>query len=58
MRNSDNNQINIPQAREAGDPGGQMFKNVCPIHTVNYVRNNRISAGHIQNIKYITAITI
>ena len=87
MSNSNNNQINVPQAREAmdrfkmqaaqevgvnltngynghltsreaGSVGGQMVKNVCPIRTVNYVRNNRISAGHIQNIKYITAITI
>ena len=30
MSNSNNNQINIPQAREAGDLGGQMVKNVCP----------------------------
>ena len=87
MSNSNNNQINIPQAREAmdkfkmqaaqevgvnlqsgynghltsreaGSVGGQMVKNVCPTRTVNYVRNNRISAGHVQNIQYITCFTI
>ena len=30
MSNSNNNQINIPQAREAGDLSGQMVKNVYP----------------------------
>ena len=87
MSNSNNNQINIPQAREAldrfkmqaaqevgvnltngynghltsreaGSVGGQMVKNVCLIRTVNYVRNNRISARHIQNVVYIASITI
>ena len=87
MSNSNNNQINIPQAREAmdrfkmqaaqevgvnltngynghltsreaGSVGGQMVKNVCPIRTVNYVRNNRISAGHAQNVRYIAAVSI
>ena len=53
-----NNQINVPQAREAGSVGGQMVKNVCPTRTVNYVRNNRISAGHVQSIRYITCFTI
>ena len=82
-----NNQINVPQAREAmdkfkmqaasevgvnltngynghltsreaGSVGGQMVKNICPTRTVNYVRKNRIIAGHIQNIQYITAFTI
>ena len=87
MSNSNNNQINIPQAREAmdrfkmqaaqevgvnltngynghltsreaGSVGGQMVKNVCPIRTVNYVRNNRISAGHLQSVAYIVSVTI
>ena len=82
-----NNQINVPQAREAmdkfkmqaasevgvnlsngyngnltsreaGSVGGQMVKNVCPTRTINYVRNNRISAGHVQSIQYITCFTI
>ena len=82
-----NNQINVPQAkqameqfkmqaaqevgvnltngynghltsREAGSVGGQMVKNVCPTRTVNYVRNNRIAMGHVQNIQYITTLTV
>ena len=82
-----NNQINVPQAREAmdkfkmqaasevgvnltngynghltsreaGSVGGQMVKNICPIRTVNYVRNIRISAGHAQNVRYIAALTL
>ena len=82
-----NNQINIPQAREAmdkfkmqaasevgvnltngynghltsreaGSVGGQMVKNVCPIRTTNYVRNNRIETGHVQIVQYIASFTI
>lgn len=82
-----NNQINIPEAREAmdkfkmqaasevgvnlkngyngdltsreaGSVGGQMVKNVCPIRTTNYVRNNRITTGHVQSVQYITSFTI
>ena len=84
---NNNNQLNIPQAkeamnrfkmqaasevgvnltngynghltsREAGSVGGQMVKNVSPTRTVNYVRNNRIAMGHVQNIRYITSFTI
>ena len=87
MSNSNNNQINIPQAREAmdrfkmqaaqevgvnlqngynghltsreaGSVGGQMVKKMCPVQTVNYVRNNRISAGHVQSVQYIAALSI
>ena len=82
-----NNQINIPEARqamdnfkmqaaqevgvnlqqgynghltsrEAGSVGGQMVKNICPVRTADYVRNNRISAGHVQAVRYITAVTV
>ena len=45
-------------SREAGSVGGQMVKNVCPVRTVNCIRNNRISAGHTQTVEYIAAITI
>jgi hypothetical protein len=87
MSNSNNNQINVPQAREAmdrfkmqaaqevgvnltngynghltsreaGSVGGQMVKNICPVRTADYVRNNRISAGHVQAVRYITAVTV
>ena len=82
-----NNQINVPQAKQAmeqfkmqaaqevgvnltngynghltsraaGSVGGQMVKNICPTRTVNYVRKNRIAMGHVQNIQYITTLTV
>ena len=84
---NNNNQLNIPQAREAmdrfkmqaaqevgvnlqngynghltsreaGSVGGQMVKNVCPGRTKKYERVSRVSAGYIQEIAYITAISI
>ena len=87
MSNSNNNQINIPQAREAmdrfkmqaasevgvnltngynghltsreaGSVGGQMVKKMCPERTQKFERISRISAGYIQEIAYITAVTI
>ena len=42
----------------SGSVGNQVVKNVCPTQTVNYVRNNRISAGHVQTVQYIAAITV
>ncbi|MDD6201178.1 MAG: alpha/beta-type small acid-soluble spore protein [Firmicutes bacterium] len=82
-----NNQINVPQAREAmdkfkmqaasevgvnlqngynghltsreaGSVGGQMVKNICPIRTRDFVRQNRVSEGHIRKIRYIVALTV
>ena len=87
MSNSNNNQLNIPQAREAmdrfkmqaaqvvgvnltngynghltsreaGSVGGQMVKNVCPGRTKKFERISRISAGYVQSVEYITAITL
>ena len=87
MSNSNNNRINIPQAREAmdrfkmqaaqevgvnlqsgynghltsreaGSVGGQMVKKMCPERTQKFERISRISAGYIQEIAYITAVTI
>ena len=82
-----NNQINIPQAREAmdkfkmqaaqevgvnltngynghltsreaGSVGGQMVKKMCPVRNMKFERNNRILAGHVQKVEYITSITL
>ena len=82
-----NNQINVPQAREAmdkfkmqaasevgvnltngynghltsreaGSVGGQMVKNNCPIRTYTFERSNRIAAGHILTVQYITIISL
>ena len=84
---SNNNRINVPQAkqameqfkmqaanevgvnlkngyngdltsREAGSVGGQMVKNVCPVRSARFDRNNRIAPGHVQTVQYIAAITI
>ena len=85
--NGKNNQLNVPQAREAmdkfkmqaasevgvnlkegyngdltsreaGTVGGQMVKKMLPTRTINYVRNNRILAGHVQAVQYIASITV
>ncbi len=82
-----NNQINVPQAREAmdkfkmqaaqevgvnltngynghltsreaGSVGGQMVKNKCPVRTMKFERHNRIAMGHIQTVRYITAVIV
>ena len=82
-----NNQINVPQAREAmdrfkmqaaqevgvnltngynghltsreaGSVGGQMVKNNCPVRTMKFVRHKRIAVGHVQNVRYIAALSI
>ena len=86
MSNSNNNQINIPQAREAmdrfkmqaaqevgvnltngynghltsreaGSVGGQMVKNICPIRTATYHRQNRIAQGHTVTVRYIASVS-
>ena len=87
MSSKNNNQLNIPQAREAmdkfkmqaasevgvnltngynghltsreaGSVGGQMVKKMCPIRSVKFVRNNRISMGHVQTVEYIASFII
>ena len=58
MSNSNNNQINIPQAREAGSVGGQMVKNMCPGRTTKFDRNVRTAMGHIQTVEYIFTIGV
>lgn len=45
-------------SREAGSVGGQMVKNVCPIRTMNFVRNDRTAFGRKQAIMYIMSITV
>ena len=87
MSAKNNNQINVPQAkqameqfkmqaasevgvnltngynghltsREAGSVGGQMVKNVCPGRTKKFERISRVSAGYVQKVAYITAVTV
>lgn len=45
-------------SREAGSVGGQMVKNVCPIRTARFTRNNRIMAGHMHVVRYIVRISV
>ena len=44
-------------SREAGSVGGQMGKNICPGRTKKFERISRISAGYVQHVEYIAAIT-
>ena len=82
-----NNQINVPQAREAmdkfkmqaasevgvnltngyngdltsreaGSVGGQMVKKMNPIRTAKFTRADRISVGHVAEIRYIASFTL
>ena len=45
-------------SREAGSVGGQMVKNVCPGRTKKFERISRVSAGYVQKVAYITAVTV
>ena len=45
-------------SREAGSVGGQMVKNVCPIRTVRFIRNDRTVVGHAVEVRYIATLTV
>lgn len=45
-------------SKQAGSVGGQMVKKICPVRTMNFVRNNRTLGGHIRNIGYEYMIVI
>ena len=45
-------------SKQAGSVGGQMVKNVCPIRTARFTRNNRIMEGHMQVVRYIVRISV
>ena len=45
-------------SREAGSVGGQMVKNVCPIRTARFIRNDRTAVGHAVEVRYIAALTV
>ena len=44
-------------SREAGSVGGQMVKNNCPIRSMKFTRQNRISMGHVQLVQYTAVLT-
>ena len=45
-------------SREAGSVGGQMVKNVCPIRTARFTRNDRTAMGHAVEVRYIAALVV
>ena len=45
-------------SREAGSVGGQMVKNVCPIRTSRFTRNDRTTVGHTVEVRYIATLTV
>ena len=45
-------------SREAGSVGGQMVKNVCPIRTARFIRNDRTAVGHAVEVRYIAALVV
>ena len=57
MSSKNNNQLNIPQAREAGSLESRMVKTMCPIRT-KFDRNIRTCIGHTQTMKYIASLSV
>ena len=45
-------------SREAGSVGGQMVKNVCPIQTARFIRNDRTAVGHAVEVRYIATLMV
>ena len=45
-------------SREAGSVGGQMVKNVFPIRTARFTRNDRTTVGHTVEVRYIATLTV
>lgn len=43
-------------SRQAGSVGGQMVKNVCPIRTASFSRENRTAVGHEFLAEYRAAL--
>lgn len=45
-------------SREAGSVGGQMVKNMCPMRSMKFERENRGAVGHRVEIEYMVGLTI
>ena len=45
-------------SREAGSVGGQMVKKMCPVRSMIFERQNRISMSHVQKVAYIVTVAI
>ena len=45
-------------SREAGSVGGQMVKNMCPMRSMKFERENRVTMGHRVEIEYMVGLAI
>lgn len=45
-------------SREAGSVGGQMVKNMCPMRSMKFERENRVAMEHRVEIEYMVGLTI
>ena len=45
-------------SREAGSVGGPMVKNMCPMRSMKFERENRVTMGHRVEIEYMVGLTI
>ena len=45
-------------SKQAGSVGGQMVKNICPIRTMKFQRNDRNAIGHQTPVQYIATLVI
>jgi patatin-like phospholipase/acyl hydrolase len=43
-------------SKQAGSVGGQMVKDICPVRTIVFKRDNRIVMGHKTEIRYRAGI--
>ena len=43
-------------ARQAGSIGGQMVKNVLPVRSTSFERENRIVDGHKMTVRYTASL--
>ena len=65
MRSANEVGVNLKQgyngdltSREAGSVGGQMVKKMCPVRSMIFERQNRISMSHVQKVAYIVTVAI
>lgn len=45
-------------SREAGSVGSQMVRKMCPVRTAKYERQSRTAIRHMQEVQYITSLSV
>lgn len=45
-------------SKQAGSVGGQMVKNMNPVRTMSFVRNNRTAEGHKITVQYTFSLSV